>query len=85
MGYRHDRHRDGGGRPSGAVVVAVDPRRARAAAQLWGRTFDTAEELRRALIEFKEEYNRRWILQRRGYTTPIETALAALQRVARAA
>ena len=49
------------------------------------RTFDTAEELRRALIEFKEEYNRRWIVQRHGYTTPIETALAALQRVARAA
>ena len=29
---------------------------------LWVRTFATVEELRQALIEFKEQYNRRWIL-----------------------
>jgi putative transposase len=37
---------------------------------LWIRHFDTVEELRQALLEFKETYNRRWILARHGYRTP---------------
>lgn len=37
---------------------------------LWARHFDTVEDLRRALLEFKETYNRKWIIGRHGYKTP---------------
>ena len=30
---------------------------------LWVRTFDTVEELRQALLEFKDRFNRHWLLQ----------------------
>ena len=43
---------------------------------LWVRTFDTVEQLRQALIEFKDQYNRHWILQRHGYRTPSQAAEA---------
>ncbi|RMG38750.1 MAG: IS3 family transposase, partial [Gammaproteobacteria bacterium] len=43
---------------------------------LWVRTFDTVEELRQALLEFKERYNRHWILQRHGYATPAQVRAA---------
>ena len=36
----------------------------------WVRTFDTIEELRQALLVFKEPYNAQWVLQRHGYRTP---------------
>ncbi len=52
---------------------------------LWVRTFATVEELRQALIEFKEQYNRRWILERHGYLTPRQAAEAAIQRLDEAA
>lgn len=37
---------------------------------LWVRTFQTIEELRQALAEFRERYNQRWIVERLGYLTP---------------
>jgi len=37
---------------------------------LWVRRFDTVEELRLALLEFKERYNRHWLLQRHDSQTP---------------
>jgi putative transposase len=37
---------------------------------LWVRTFRNVEELRQALAEFRERYNRHWIVQRLGYLTP---------------
>jgi transposase InsO family protein len=37
---------------------------------LWVRTFQTVEELGQALAEFRERYNRRWIVERLGYLTP---------------
>ncbi len=37
---------------------------------LWVWTFDTVEKLRKALLEFKERFNRHWLLQRHGYATP---------------
>ena len=37
---------------------------------LWVRTFDTIEQLRQALIEFKDRYNREWLIQRHGHRTP---------------
>jgi len=37
---------------------------------LWVRTFRTIEELRVALIDFAERYNRTWLVARHGYKTP---------------
>ena len=37
---------------------------------LWVRTFRRLEELRQALQEFRERYNRCWIVERLGYLTP---------------
>jgi len=46
---------------------------------LWVRTFDTIEELRLALIEFKNLYNEQWILQRHGYKTPAQVRREKLE------
>jgi putative transposase len=37
---------------------------------LWVRTFDTVEELRRALLAFRESYNRTWLIERHGLRPP---------------
>ncbi len=37
---------------------------------LWIRSFDTVEDLRRALIEFRETYNATWLVERHGFRTP---------------
>ena len=37
---------------------------------LWVRAFETVEELRRALLDFRERYNREWLCARHGYQTP---------------
>lgn len=37
---------------------------------LWLQRFETIEELQAALHEFKEQYNREWILERHRYQTP---------------
>jgi transposase InsO family protein len=37
---------------------------------LWVRTFDTVEESRVALLEFKARYNREWLIERHGHQTP---------------
>ena len=34
---------------------------------LWVRTFDTVEELRLALLEFRETYNATWLIERHGF------------------
>ena len=39
---------------------------------LWVRTFETVEELRLALLEFKRHYNEQWIVERLGYRTPAQ-------------
>lgn len=52
---------------------------------LWVRSFMTIEDLRNALLEFKETYNKTWILARHGYKTPSQIRqqqLAALDRAA---
>jgi len=51
---------------------------------LWVRTFDTVEELRQALLEFKARFNKHWLLQRHGYATPAQVR-AAHEPVAEAA
>jgi transposase InsO family protein len=37
---------------------------------LWVRTFDTVEQLRHALIEFRETYNSTWLIERHGFRPP---------------
>jgi putative transposase len=37
---------------------------------LWVRTFDTVDELRRALLEFRETYNATWLIERHGFRPP---------------
>lgn len=49
---------------------------------LWVRTFDTVEELRRALLEFKELYNRQWLCERHGHQTPAQVRAQLLERAA---
>ena len=39
---------------------------------LWVRRFDTVEELRLALIAFRQTYNQSWIIERHGYKTPAQ-------------
>jgi len=39
---------------------------------LWVKTFATIEELRQALLHFKDAYNAYWILERHGYKTPFQ-------------
>jgi transposase InsO family protein len=49
---------------------------------LWVRTFDTVEELRLALLEFKERYNRQWLCERHGHQTPAQVRAQRLERAA---
>ena len=39
---------------------------------LWVQHFATIEELRLALIAFKQTYNQTWIIERHGYRTPAQ-------------
>jgi len=44
---------------------------------LWVRAFETVEQLRLALLEFKKNYNEQWIIQRLGYQTPAQARINA--------
>ena len=37
---------------------------------LWVRTFDTVEELRQALLEFRDTYNATWLIERHSFRPP---------------
>ncbi len=43
---------------------------------LWVRHFSTVEELRQALLAFKETYNREWLIARLGYRSPAQARQA---------
>ena len=49
------------------------------------RRFATVEELRLALLAFRETYNRTWIIERHGYRTPAQVRAARLDQVPMAA
>ena len=40
-------------------------------ALLWVRTFATVEELRLALLEFRQTYNEHWLIERHGHRSPV--------------
>ena len=52
---------------------------------LWVRTFDTLEELRQALHDFKRRYNEQWLIERHGFRTPAQVRAAQLAPIAMAA
>jgi transposase InsO family protein len=52
---------------------------------LWVRHFETVEELRLALWEFKEIYNNHWMIGRHGYKTPAQVKAKHLASMAKAA
>ena len=52
---------------------------------LWVRDFETVEELRLALLEFRRCYNETWILERHGYCTPAAVRAAQIRPVVLAA
>jgi hypothetical protein len=52
---------------------------------LWVRTFDTVEELRRALLEFRDTYNATWLIERHGFRPPDAVRKEQLQPAAMAA
>jgi putative transposase len=37
---------------------------------LWVRTFNTVEDLRQALLEFRDTYNVTWLSKRHGFRPP---------------
>ena len=39
---------------------------------LWVRTFETVEELRQALLAFRQTYNESWLIQRHGHRSPAQ-------------
>jgi putative transposase len=52
---------------------------------LWVRTFDTVEDLRQALLVFRESYNTTWLIERHGFQTPAAMRQSQLSSAARAA
>ena len=52
---------------------------------LWVSTFETIEELRQALLAFRETYNANWLIERHGFMTPTAFRQRQLQSVAKAA
>ena len=52
---------------------------------LWVRTFETVEELRQALLAFRETYNETWLIERHGFLSPAEYRRRHLQPRAQAA
>ena len=52
---------------------------------LWVRTFATVEELRRALLAFREAYNTAWLIERHGFRPPASLRQEQLSPAALAA
>ena len=50
--------------------------------RIFVRTFDTVEELRRALLEFRDAYNTTWLIERHGFRTPDAVRREQLQPAA---
>lgn len=52
---------------------------------LWLRNFDSVEELRQTLLDFKDRYNQNWLIQRHHYRTPAAVRADHLAGLAEAA
>ena len=49
---------------------------------LWVQHFESIEQLRTALLAFKDRYNHGWLVQRHGYRTPVAVRAELLARAA---
>jgi hypothetical protein len=49
------------------------------------RSFDTVEELRQALLAFREAYNATWLVERHGFRPPAAVRAEQLSAAALAA
>ena len=47
---------------------------------LWMRTFATIEDLRQALLAFRETDNTTWLIERHGFLTPASQSVTASSR-----
>ena len=52
---------------------------------LWVQTFENIEELRQALLAFRQTYNTTWLIERHGFPTPAQFREKQLQTAAIAA
>jgi putative transposase len=52
---------------------------------LWVQTFETIEQLREALLAFRETYNAAWLIERHGFIAPAAFLQKQLQPAALAA
>lgn len=52
---------------------------------LWIKTFETMEEFRLAVLEFKETYNNKGTIKRLGYQTPSQARRKACNNPKKAA
>lgn len=52
---------------------------------LWVRDFQTVEELRQAVLAFKETYNTTWLVERLGFVPPAAFRQSQLHHAAKAA
>ena len=52
---------------------------------LWVRTFQTVEELRLALLEFRQTYNEHWLIERHGHRSPAQFRRGQMDHVPLAA
>ncbi len=52
---------------------------------LWIHTFQTIEELRHALLVFRDTYNTTWLIERHGFISPAAFRQSQLQPDAKAA
>ena len=52
---------------------------------IYGRTFDTMEEVRQAVAEFAELYNESWLIEKNGYLSPRQAREAYYEREIEAA
>lgn len=52
---------------------------------LWVHTFETIEELRQALLVFRDTYNTTWLIERHGFISPAAFRQSQLQTTAKAA
>jgi transposase InsO family protein len=52
---------------------------------LWVHTFETIEELRQALLAFRDTYNTTWLIERHGFISPTAFRQRQLQPTAKAA
>ena len=52
---------------------------------LWVHTFDTVEQLRQALLVFRDTYNSTWLIERHGFRPPAAIRAEQLPHAALAA